>query len=47
MKRKQSQAEENKDIQAQIKSLQKQNEELKLQAHAYKTMVDIAEKESP
>lgn len=47
MKQRKSKAEEIKALRAQIKPLQKQNEELQLEAYAHKTMVDIAEKESP
>lgn len=45
MKRKQSQAEKIKALEAQIKLLEKQNEQLQLEVYAHKTMVDIAEKE--
>lgn len=45
MKRKQSQAEEIKALKAKIEALQKQNEQLQLEAYAHKKMVDIAEKE--
>jgi transposase-like protein len=45
MNRKQSQAEEIRALKTKLAALEKQNERLRLEAHAHKTMVDIAEKE--
>ena len=45
MKRKQSQTEKIKALEAKIKLLEKQNKQLQVEAYAHKTMVDIAEKE--
>lgn len=45
MSRKLSQAEEIKALKVKLAALQKQNEQLQVEAFAHKTMVDIAEKE--
>lgn len=45
MSRKLSQAEEIKVLKGKLAALQKQNEQLQVEAYAHKTMVDIAEKE--
>ena len=50
MKRKQNQpdrlaAEEIKTLKTKLLALEKQNKQLRLEAYAHKTMVDIAEKE--